>query len=105
MGAHNYAYSEFQPGGNPTAYQSFVFTASDIAPGPFGDGIAVQEEVGGNEWPQDDRHNRDWNDMSASRAFRRDTVVTTYTVIGMDLWDENFPTTFAPWDTIVRTLP
>jgi hypothetical protein len=104
VGAHNYSYSEFQSFGNPGAYQTFVFTASDVAPGPFGNGVAVQEEVGGQHWPADDEHNRDWNDMSAARAFRKATVVTTYTVIGIGR-EENFPTTFAPHDTVVRTLP
>lgn len=105
LGAHNYSYSEFMSFGNPGAYQTFVFTASDVAPGLFGNGPAVQEEVGGQRWPADDKYNRAWNDMLAARAFRRSTVVTTYTVIGIDLWDENFPTTFAPHDTVVRTLP
>ena len=34
-----------------------------------------------------------------------DIVVTTYTLIGMELWEENFPTSFAPPVTMVRTLP
>ena len=105
IGAHNYAYSEFQAPGNPGGYQTFVFTASDVAPGPFGDGVSVQDELGGNDWPADDEERRSWNDMKATRAFRRATVVTTYTAIGMNLWEENFPTSFAPADAIVRTLP
>jgi hypothetical protein len=65
--------------------------------------MAVQDEIGGNDWPADDH--RPWNDLMAARAFRRATVVTTYTAIGMRLWDENFPTSFAPPVSVVRTLP
>lgn len=105
IGAHNYSYSEFASFGNPGGYQDFVFTASDVAPGPFGGGVSVQDELGGNDWPADDEQGRSWNEMRAARAFRRATVVTTYTAIGMTLWEENFPTSFAPADVIVRTLP
>lgn len=103
VGAHNYAYSEFTSLGRPGAYQTFVFTASDVAPGPFGDGVTLRADVAGGEWPGDDR--RTWNAMSEARRFRRETVVTTYTAIGMALWEENFPTTFAPDVTTVWTLP
>jgi hypothetical protein len=104
LGAHNYAYSEFGPGGNPGAYQEFIFTASDVAPGAWGDGFAAQNEIGADEWPLPDDH-RSWNEMTAVRAFRRATLVTTYTAVGMDLWVDNFPTTFAPHINFVRTLP
>jgi hypothetical protein len=105
VGAHNYSYSEFMSFGNPGGYQSFVFTASDVAPGPFGDGLSVQHELGGNDWPADDKLQRSWSDLVCARAFRRATAMTTYTAIGMALWDVNFPTSFAPPDTVVRTLP
>jgi hypothetical protein len=104
VGAHNYAYSESTSPGNPGDYQTFVFTASDVAPGPFGDGTSVRADLAGEEWPSAD-DGRAWNEMSEARRFRRETVVTTYTVIGMELWEENFPASFAPPVTIVRTLP
>lgn len=72
---------------------------------PFGDGVSVQDELGGNDWPADDEQGRSWNEMRVARAFRRATVVTTYTAIGMTLWEENFPASFASADVIVRTLP
>jgi hypothetical protein len=104
LGAHNYAYSEFKSWGNPSAYQSFAFTASDVASGAWGDGLAALAEIGGGDWPRD-RDLRSWDELVATRAFRRATVVTTYTVISMDLWLENYPTSFGPHINIVRTLP
>lgn len=104
LGAHNYAYSEFEYYGNPGAYQSFVFTASDVAPGAWGDASAAMEEIGADEWPRDGDDRR-WNGLVAARAFRRATVVTTCTVVSMGLALENYPTTFAPHENVVRTLP
>ncbi len=43
--------------------------------------------------------------MPAAQQFRRETVITTYTVIGLDLWDVNYPSTFGPRLDLVRTLP
>jgi hypothetical protein len=70
----------------------------------WGDASAALEEIGGEAWPRPHDH-RSWNEMKASRAFRRATVVATHTVVGMDLAVENFPTSFAPHSNIVRTLP
>jgi hypothetical protein len=108
MGAHNHAYSEIEYKGNPGYYQSFVWTASDAArQGRFGLGMSVQQEVGGDEWPnQDDASTGpEWQTMRDTQRFRRETVITTYTVIGPRLWLENYPLDrFGPWVDEVRTL-
>ena len=108
MGAHNYAYSEIEYKGNPGYYQSFAWTASDAArQGRFGLGMSVQQEVGGDEWPnqEDPSAGPDWQTMDDTQRFRRETVITTYTVIGPSLWLENYPLErFGPWVDEVRTL-
>jgi len=103
-GAHNYAYSEFLSFGNPGGYQSFVLTASDVAPGVWGNGMAAAEELGDSDWPNE-HDRRAWDSLPIMQEFRRTTVVTTYTAISMDLWVDNFPTSFAPPISVVRTLP
>jgi hypothetical protein len=110
MGAHNHAYSEFSFFGNPGHYQTFVWTASDAArQGRFGDGTAVSEEIGGHEWPDPTaKPNRqpEWSSMPATQDFRRETVITTYTVVSAALWIENYPLgRFGPHENEVRTLP
>ena len=108
MGAHNHAYSEIEYKGNPGYYQSFAWTASDAArQGRFGLGMSVQREVGGNEWPnqEDPSAGPAWQAMPETQRFRRETVTTTYTVIGPSLWLENYPLErFGPWVDEVRTL-
>ena len=37
--------------------------------------------------------------------FRRETAITTYTVVAQTLWVENFPTSFGVFADAVRTLP
>jgi hypothetical protein len=109
VGAHNWTYSELRSLGNPGSYQTVVVTASDVAvPGRVGNYSAVQAEIGANEWPdpaQAEPQLPPWDGLLAAQQFRRDTVITTYTVIGMDLWAENYPSTFGPHVNVVRTLP
>jgi hypothetical protein len=109
MGAHNHAYSEMTYKGNPGYYQTFVWTASDAArQGRFGRGMAVAEEIGGSEWPdpESDSVKPQWSSLVETQRFRRETVITTYTVIGASLWIKNYPLDrFGPHENVVRTLP
>ena len=109
MGAHNHAYSEMTYMGNPGNYQSFVWTASDAARhGRFGDGMAVRNEISGDEWPDPSRPDiePDWDQMVNTQRFRRDTVITTYTVIHPSLSLANYPLErFGPHENDVRLLP
>jgi hypothetical protein len=109
VGAHNHVYSELDAFGNPGHYQWFAWTASDAARhGRFGNGPAVMEEVGGDEWPHPEKEDQpEWDDMPETRRFRRETVITTYTVVnGLLLWEQNYPLgRFGPHENDVRTLP
>jgi hypothetical protein len=106
MGAHNHAYSEIAYEGND---QSFVWTASDAArQGRFGNGFAVTQEIHGNQWPDPQKAEitPDWVDMVETQRFRRETVVTTYTVIHPSLSLINYPLErFGPHETDVRLIP
>lgn len=109
MGAHNHAYSEITSKGNPGNYQSFVWTASDAARhGRFGEGMAVRNEIGSDEWPDPSKpgFEPDWDQMIATQKFRRETVITTYTVIHPRLYVGNYPLVrFGPHENDVRLLP
>ncbi len=109
MGVHNHAYSEITYKGNPGSYQWFVWTASDAARhGRFGEGMAVRNEIGGDEWPDPSREGAElqWSDMPETERFRRETVITTYTVIHPSLWIDNYPLErFGPHENEVRLLP
>lgn len=110
VGARTYTYSEFQSFGNPGHYQNYVFTASVVVwQAPVGELVATQEEVLGDqfdesEWPRD-TDNRDWADLKVTREFRRETVVTTYTVVSSELSLAGYPSTYGPHGDEVRTLP
>jgi hypothetical protein len=70
-----------------------------------GNYAAVQSEIGASEWPDASKPSQaPWAKLLATQQFRRETVITTYTVIGMDLWAENYPSTFGPYLNTVRTL-
>jgi len=110
MGAHNHAYSEFRYFGNPANYQTYIWTASDAArQGRFGNGMAVWKEIGGDEWPDpsiDPGRQPEWSSMPDTQRFRRETVITTYTVVSGSLWIENYPLArFGPHENEVRTRP
>ncbi len=69
--------------------------------------MSVQQEVGGDEWPSQDDASAgpEWQTMRGTQRFRRETVITTYTVIGPSLRLENYPLDrFGPWIDEVRTL-
>jgi hypothetical protein len=104
-----YSYSEVHYFGNPGYYQHFVFTASVAAhQGPIGPIYELAEMypegrlMGGLSDP-------DYEFPEEAKAvlgrIRRETVVTTYTVIGGFLMPENFPAGFGPHGDEVRTLP
>lgn len=109
MGAHNHAYSETRYMGNPGGYQAFVWTASDAARhGRFGEGMAVSNEIGGNEWPDPNKPGIEpvWDQMVETQRFRRETVITTYTVVHPRLALQNYPLErFGPHENEVRLLP
>jgi hypothetical protein len=109
MGAHNHSYSEMTYLGNPGSYQSFVWTASDAArQGRFGFGIPVAQEAGADEWPDPSGEaiQPEWIDMVETQRFRRETVITTYTVIHPSLALGNYPLErFGPHENEVRLLP
>ncbi len=64
------------------------------------------EEAGGEEWPDKERVDQlAWEEMPKTRAFRHKAAITTYTVLGVDLWLKNYPSTFGPNGDEVRMLP
>jgi hypothetical protein len=109
MDAHNHAYSEMAYKGDRGEDQSFVWTASDAArQGRFGNGFAVMQEIHGDRWPDPQKAEiaPDWVDMVEAQRFRRETVVTTYTVIHPSLSLINYPLErFGPHETEVRLIP
>ena len=108
IGAHSFFYSEDHYYGRPGNYQTFVFTVSDAAGAPLGisDLAAGIKQVGGEEWPDQSRSDwPDWAQLTGIQSFRRQSPVTTFTVIRVDLRLENFPSGFGPRHDEVRTLP
>lgn len=108
VGAHNWTYSELCYLGNPGYYLTVVLTASDVAANAaVGEVFKVQQELNGAEWPDPAKDDDEpgWDALPMARQFRRDTIITTYTVIGIDLWEVNYPSTFGPHLNLVRTLP
>ena len=70
--------------------------------------MAIFQEIEGEEWPNpnEDVIEPEWASMSETQQFRRETVITTYTVIGVSLGLENYPVDrFGPHEILVRTLP
>jgi hypothetical protein len=108
LGARNWSYSEIRYLGNPGFYLTVVLTASNVAGGmPVGDVAQVQRQLGGARKPDPDNVDLEpaWENMPAFQQFRSETVVSTYTVIGLGLWVENYPSTFGASLDDVRTLP
>ncbi len=108
LGAHNFAYSEITYMGNPGFYQSFAWTSSDASEhaAKWGDTVGLYDEIGTghDEWPY--AGGPDWADMPRMQRFRRETAITTFTVIGTGLSVENYPLNrFGPWSEEVRTVP
>jgi hypothetical protein len=96
-GARTYSYTEAYWYGNPGNYQHYCFTASSATyqarVGPIGD---VVEEIG-RDWiggPGEEPSEPD--PQSALYRFRRETPITTYTVIGPGLNPETYPAGFGP---------
>lgn len=94
LGAHNFDYSETVYYGLPGRYQSFVWSASDVArQGPLGNVGEARaglpeggwSHIGSSDnWP-------DWSELIELRRFRRETAITTYTVCAVGLTLENYP--------------
>lgn len=93
LGAHNFDYSETAYYGLPGRYQSFVWSASDVARqgslGSVGEarsGLPYDgwSRIGSSDaWP-------DWSEL-VERRFRRETAITTYTVCDVRLQLDNYP--------------
>jgi len=109
IGATNHSYSEMTYLGNPGSYQSFACTANDAArQGRFAFGIPVSEEAHSEEWPDPSARTSqpEWHEMVHTQRFRRETVITTYTMIHSKLGLENYPLErFGPHENDVRLLP
>ncbi|MEO6857670.1 MAG: ETEC_3214 domain-containing protein [Solirubrobacteraceae bacterium] len=112
VGARNWTYSELRYLGNPGYYQWIVLTASDVAGyAAHGDLFKVQQEIDNrSEWPYPDENDGgtdspSWDSLRVTQQFRGETVVTTYTVVGVQLDPDNYPSTFGPHIDVVRTLP
>lgn len=110
LGAHNHHYSEITSFGNPGYYQWFAFSATDAArQGRLGDIAAASRDLENKRWPDPDRDaddEREWAKMKALRRFRRESAITTYTVVSGALWETNYPLQrFGPNENDVRTLP
>jgi hypothetical protein len=112
VGARWAAYSEAYYFGNPGYYQTFVFSAGGAAyhspVGPLGE---LSEAVGTAEWfgglldedaPRSP-HAPDFEQIL--ERVRRESVVTTYTVVGPHIQLSDYPATFGPHGDEVRTLP
>ena len=94
VGASSFDYSERVYYGRPGRYQSFVWSANDVArQGPLGNVGKARSELPGegwskigvsDEWP-------DWSEMTELRRFRRETAITTYTVFSVGLSLDNYP--------------
>lgn len=120
-GARSWRYSEAHYLGNPGYYQTFVFTASSATPtGRFSnpDLQRMQEalakargwEAYPDAWAPDSEGPSDSPmrpAVDALRRLRRNSVITTITVIGGkaghdDAW---MPTDFVPLEDHLRTIP
>jgi hypothetical protein len=105
-------YSEIRYFGNPGYYQTYVFTASTAGAGRIGSlgTVAADPElgIGGNlTWPDPDveADEQDFEAIPGLAAFRRETVVTTYTVIGPYISEDDYPSSFGPHGDEVRAIP
>lgn len=107
IGAHNFDYSETSYFGNPGRYQSFAWTASDVArQGPLGSFANIAAGLDPDRWmnfaePDDP----DWSELADLHRFRRETAITTYTVCDVRLPIEKYPLwCFGVGEHEVRTL-
>lgn len=110
VGARTYFYTELFSYGNPGHYQSFGFTASVAAiQAPIGPVAEVAQALG-RGWitgfaEADEEPQNDPEGLPILRRFRRETPITTFTVVGPSLWPEDYPSTVGPHGDEVRTLP
>jgi hypothetical protein len=107
IGAHNFDYSETAYFGNPGRYQSFAWTASDVArQGPLGSFANVGSGLSPDRWTNfADPNDPDWSELAALHRFRRETAITTYTVCDVRLQIEKYPLScFGVGEHEVRTL-
>lgn len=106
LGARTWAYTELYYLGNPGYYQHYGFTSSSAVAAPIGRLEAVQREIG-HEWVGGvgDAEALGNEQAKVLDRFRRETVVTTYTVIGPHFNPDDYPATFGPHGDEVRVLP
>jgi hypothetical protein len=111
VGARLFSYSEAYYLGNPGFYQTFVFTASSAAyHAPFGPVEEVSNRIH-DRWvgglvpcDEDEEIMRDLSFVNALEHVRRETAITTYTVLGPELLLDTYPLNFGPHGDEVRTL-
>jgi hypothetical protein len=112
VGARWAAYSEAYYFGNPGYYQTFIFSAGGAAyhspVGPLGElseAVATADWFGGllDEDAPRSTHASDFEQIL--ERVRRESVVTTYTVVGPHISLNDYPATFGPHGDEVRTLP
>ncbi len=100
------AYSEAHGGGTPTLHQTFVLTTSTAAGvAPSGPLLDVADGIGHGDWAAGgDSTPAEFKDIPSIDEFRREAVITTYTVslIPPDMWPD---TGFGPHGDEVRALP
>ena len=108
VGARTFSYTELYYFGNPGYYQHFGFTASSAAYFAKIGPIREVVEAIGRDWTggvADERGQERLHNLGLLNRFRRETRVTTFTVIGPHLQPEDHPVTFGPHGDDVRTLP
>lgn len=77
--------------------------------GRTGNLIAARAEIPGEEWPDPGVplvRQPDWDEMPELQRLRRETVITTYTIVSGSRWLRNYPLwQFGAAENLVRTLP
>ncbi len=75
-------------------YQDFVWSTSEAAhQGPLGGVGQARSELPEDGWSQIGTSDEwpEWSELPELRRFRRETAITTFTVIGFGLSLENYP--------------
>jgi len=94
LGASSFDHSETAYYGRPGMYQSFVWSAGDVArQGPLGSVAKARSELPGDGWSHIGSSYAwpAWSELTEFRRFRRETAITNYTVCGAGLSLENYP--------------
>lgn len=109
VGARAGAYSEEYYFGNPGYYQTYVFTASSAGFGAMAR-LDQLEPIDQTTWqfrwpyPSEPTGGPAFEALPGIAAIRRETVVTTYTVIGSGLFPDDYPSSYGPHGDEIRTI-